>query len=437
MQLLIYTPRITPRIEYIFSTLLHAIGVQKFQTTQDVAFFNKSIDFKINYSSTLVDENILWIEPVTLLFEREIKEQKIDLFKWNETKAFFKTANGDLPFDIFAASFYLITRYEEYLPYKPDMYGRYAHENSIAFKEGFLNLPLVNIWLQQLTAELLKKFPFLNLSPSAFNLLPTYDIDIACSYLHKGWLRNAGGLIRSMVNGEWAIARQRIKVLSGIEKDPFDSYEWLDELHKKHQLRPIYFFLLAQQNKDYDKNILPGKKALQKLIRDHSSKYTVAIHPSWQSGDKPELLKEEIEILEKIIRKKINKSRQHYIRMTLPYTYRRLISAGITEDYSMGYGSINGFRASYCLPYKWYDLQKEEPTSLTIYPFCFMDANSYYEQHYTAQEALKEMEYYHKITKEVSGLLITIWHNHFLGTDKMFDGWREYRTVIQNHDLLD
>ena len=431
MQLLIYTPRITPRVEYIFSTLLTAIGVQEFQLTQDVEFYNNAAGYKINYSAAYADEEILWIEPADLLFEKEIKEQKTAVFPWNETKLFFKTVNGDLPFDIFAASFYLITRYEEYLPHKPDMYGRYAHENSLAFKEGFLNTPLVNIWLQQFVKLVLKKFPFLHLLPKTFHFLPTYDIDIAWSYLHKGWRRNAGGLVRAMVNREWATVKQRIKVLFGNEKDPFDSYEWLDELHKKNRLEPQYFFLLAQQNKDYDKNILSKKKALQKLIQQHCSKYAIGIHPSWQSGDKPGLLKEEIKILEKIIGKKVNKSRQHYIRMALPDTYQRLIAAGITEDYSMGYGSINGFRASYCLPYKWYDLKKNEATSLTLFPFCFMDANSYYEQHYTAEEGLNEMEQYYKITKEVNGLFVTIWHNHFLGTDKMFEGWQEYKTVIE------
>jgi hypothetical protein len=235
-----------------------------------------------------------------------------------------------------------------------------------------------------------------------------------------------------MMDGNWARVSERVNVLSGNQKDPFNSYEWLDELHKKYQLEPIYFPLLAQQNKDYDKNILPDKKLLQKLIEQLSSKYAVGIHPSWQSGDKPELLTEEIEILNRITDKTVEKSRQHYIRMTLPDTYRRLIAAGITEDYSMGYGSINGFRASYCLPYKWYDLKKEEITSLTIYPFCYMEANSYYEQHYSPKQALTELEHYYKKTKEVNGLLITIWHNHFLGTDKMFKGWREaYKTIIE------
>jgi hypothetical protein len=430
--LLVYTQNLSPRVDYIFSTLLHALGVSNYNLTDDKTFFIKFEQEKFNYSLQRITQDEFWIQPVALLFEKEIKEQTIDFFEWNKTKAFFRIFESDFPFDIFAASFYLITRYEEYLPHQLDFYGRYAHENSIAFKENFLKLPLVNIWLQHFATEIIKKFPSLHLMPPAFRFLPTYDIDIAWSYLHKGWLRNVGGLMRSMMEGEWAAASERINVLFGNQEDPFDSYLYLDELHEGHKLNAIYFFLAASKNKDYDKNILPRKKALQKLIRQTASKYRVGIHPSWQSGDNPELLKPEIEILEKIIGSKVTQSRQHYVRMTLPHTYRQLIAAGITEDYSMGYGSINGFRASYCLPYKWYDLQKEEITNLTIFPFCYMDANSFFEQHYASEEALAEMKHYYTTVKEVNGLLITIWHNNFLGTDRMFKGWRDiYRTMIK------
>lgn len=429
--MLIYIKHTSSRADYIFSILLPASGISNYQVTADKSLFKNTSGAKINYSEERITQEEFWIKSVNLLFEKNIKEQKTDVFEWNETKAFFKNCDSDFPFDIFAASFYLIARYEEYLPHKLDLYGRYAHENSLAFKENFLKLPLVNIWLQFFKKELLQKFPSLHLTSSSFRLLPTYDIDIAWSYQHKGWLRNIGGLIMSLTENEWAAANERINVLFGKYKDPFDSYEWLDKLHEEYQLKPLYFFLLANKNKDYDKNILPAKRALQKLIQRHSDKYSAAIHPSWQSGDKYDLLQKEIKTLEKITGKPVTQSRQHYIRMTLPSTYRRLIETGIREDYSMGYGSINGFRASYCLPFKWYDLQEEKSTSLSIYPFCFMDANSYYEQHETCEDALNEMNHYYEITKEVNGLLITICHNHFLGTDKMFEGWREaYRTTI-------
>ena len=97
----------------------------------------------------------------------------------------------------------------------------------------------------------------------------------------------------------------------------------------------------------------------------------------------------------------------------------------VTEDWSMGYGSINGFRASVATPFYWYDLEKEEQTHLLIYPFCFMDANSFFEQTQTAQEALEELLRYYKEVKNINGTLITIWHNTFLGTDKLYSGWRE------------
>ena len=432
MQLLVYTPGHSTRVEYIFSILLSSVGVSSYSITFDKTAFENSKDVKINYSKRRITEDEFWIKPVDLLFEKEIKPQAIECLEWNGTKAFFKTPESDFPFDIFAASFYLISRYEEYLPHRLDIYGRFAHENSLAFKERFLKLPLINIWLQQFTKELLKKFPSLHLSPPTFHFLPTYDIDIAWSYRNKGLSRNAGGLLRSMMEGEWSKVSERINVLFGNQKDPFESYQWLHELHKEYALQPLYFFLLAQENKDYDKNILPHKKSLQKLIQEHASTCVIGIHPSWQSGDRKELLRQEIEILEKITGVRTVKSRQHYIRMSLPDTYRRLIEAGIAEDYSMGYGSINGFRASYCLPYKWYDLEKEEPAPLTIYPFCYMDANSYYEQHYSAEEAVTEMEHYYRITRDVNGLLIMIWHNHFLGNDRMFEGWRDaYRTTIE------
>ena len=163
-----------------------------------------------------------------------------------------------------------------------------------------------------------------------------------------------------------------------------------------------------------------------KLIQQHAKKYSIGIHPSWQSGDKPALLKTEKEQLEAISETTVTKSRQHYIRFTLPGGYRQLLENGITDDYSMGYGTTNGFRASVASSFYWYDLQQNESTLLRIHPFCYMEANSFYQQKYTAAEAYEELMRYYSICKEVSGQLITIWHNNFLGTDPQFAGWRAF-----------
>ncbi|HKO81563.1 MAG TPA: polysaccharide deacetylase family protein, partial [Chitinophagaceae bacterium] len=260
---------------------------------------------------------------------------------------------------------------------------------------------------------------------SLFTFLPTYDIDIAWSYKHKGWWRSFGGLINSLIKGNWQQFNERRNVIKGKRKDPFDSYGWLHQLHEKHKLKPYYFFMVAGKKGKYDKNISPKQKALQELIHDHFIRYPVGIHPSWRSGDEHSLLEKEIDLLGTITGSKVSSSRQHYIRFELPETFRRLIKNNIQFDFSMGYGSINGFRASVASPFYWYDLEKENQTELMLFPFCYMEANSFYEQKYTAQQALDEMRHYYNTIKSVNGTFITIWHNQFLGSDKLYEGWKE------------
>ncbi|HEX7845810.1 MAG TPA: polysaccharide deacetylase family protein [Chitinophagaceae bacterium] len=428
--MLLFSHNISSRLRYVAGFIGKEIGIG-FQFSSDPGEYNSYDGPKINYSDNRISANECWIKPHALLFEKGIRPQKIDCFVSNEQKVFFKT-EGDLPFDVFAATFYLLSRYEEYLPHQKDMYGRYGYENSLAFKEQFLNKPLINSWLHEFSRVLMKVFPSLTTHHSPFTFLPTYDIDEAYSYKHKTSWRTFGGIAKTFLKGQWPAIAERMKVLNGSLKDPYDAFEWMDDLHQRFQLQPRYFFLMAQQTGKYDKNILPAEVAMQSLVKEHREKYQVGIHPSWQSGDDPSLVRKEKELLEEAIGEKITSSRQHFLRFDLPKTFRHLIETGIKEDHSMGYGTINGFRASVASPFYWYDLEKEEATDLLLYPFCFMDANSFYEQKHTPQQALEELRYYHNEVKAVNGTLVTLWHNTFLGTAKMFEGWKEvYEQFIE------
>lgn len=393
-------------------------------TTDENRFRASTENCKINYSTTSILETEIWLQPHHLLFEKGIRPVAIDIFEYNGTKAFFKTG-GAIPFDLFAAVFYLLSRYEEYLPHQKDNYGRFAHEASIAYKNNFLKTPLINIWLEGFRTILSQKDASRTTHHAPLTFLPTYDIDLAWSYNAKGFKRTAGRLLRNAAHGHLKKFRKRLRVLSNTEKDPFDAYDWLDDLHQKHNIKPLYFFLVAQQRGKYDKNPAPDNKLFQNLISNTAKKYFVGLHPSWQSGDDESLLQTEKEFLQTQSRQHITASRQHYIRFTLPQTFRRLITIGITNDYSMGYGSINGFRASVATPFYWYDLERDEETDLLLHPFCFMDANAYYEQQQSPEETWNELLHYFNTVKAVNGTLCVIWHNHFLGTDAAFYGWRE------------
>jgi uncharacterized protein DUF7033 len=427
---IVFSYTTSPRFQYILDFIgKEAIG-KPFQCITDIEIFRQYAGPKINYSKGRISGSEYRIQNTELLFEKGCEKHAIECFEINNYKAFFKT-EGDFPFDIFAASFYLLSRYEEYLPHKKDIYGRFAHENSLAFQENFLHLPLINIWIGEFIKSLRGKFPELTTHHSPFTFLPTYDIDEAYAYRYKQWWRKIGGLMKSVVNGQWSTVAERLKVLSGIKRDPFDSFDWMNQLHLQFNLQPIYFFLMATKTGTYDKNIHPSEKTMQHLIREHSDRYSIGIHPSWQSGDNPGKLKLEMLKLGHISGKQITSSRQHYIRFTLPQTYRQLIDLGIESDFSMGYGSINGFRASVASKFSWYDLEKEVETKLMVYPFCFMEANSFYEQKLSAEQAFAELKHYFDIVRSVNGTLITIWHNSFLGTAKQFRGWREiYKEFI-------
>ena len=418
--LLVYSDITSSRLQYTCDFIFKEQFGIDYKITIDSESFRNHAGAKINYSNSRM-EDAYTIKSQSLLFEQDIKEQTINCVDLNNYKAFFKTSDSDFPFDIFAAIFYLLSRYEEYLPHEKDMYGRFAHENSIAFKEGFLNKPVINIWLNDFSASLKTFFPALTFKINTFAFLPTYDIDIAYSFKHKGFIRNLGGFIKSP-------SLERLAVLAGLKKDPFDSFEFMDKLHNEFNLKPVYFFLVATSGSLYDKNISPYSNAMWQLIKRHAKKYRSGLHPSWRSNNNFSILLKEKKILETAGKMEVNISRQHYIKMSMPQTYQELIKAGIEADYSMGYGSINGFRASVASTFYWYDLTTEKTTSLQLYPFCYMDANSFYEQDLDAGQALEELQYYLNECKKVNGFFISIFHNNFLGTDKQFTGWKEMYT---------
>jgi hypothetical protein len=416
--ILFFTEHLSERVNYICHFIFkEQLGIE-YRITNDAEEAKQHAYPVICYTSAKLNSDAFHIKPQGLLTETGIKDQEIVCLNTKEYPTFFEQKHGDVSFDVLAAAFYLISRYEEYLPHQKDEYGRFSHTESTAFRNNFLHLPLVNIWITDLSVLLAKKFPELNFFKPAFKCVLTYDIDMAWSYKKKGIIRNLGGFL-------FKPSIQRWKVLLGMEKDPFDSFSFIDEMNRKSGTDVIYFMLMASRLSRFDKNISPEKKAMKQLINRIVKDYGMGLHPSWKSHKHPSLILKEKKKLEKIAERQVINSRQHYIKMSMPDTYRKLIEAGIQHDFSMGYGSINGFRASMAGSFFWYDLLAETTTSLRLFTFCFMDANSHYEQKSTPEASLKEIEHYLTICKKYNGLFIPVFHNNFLGTDENFKGWKE------------
>jgi hypothetical protein len=428
--LIVYAEHNSPRLQYILQTLFDSVGLKEWNLCFDHNTYIHCVgDAFINYSSQRIKAEEVHITPHSLLFENDINDISIECSEWNDIKIFFETS-GDLPFDIFAASFYLVTRYEEYLPFEADKFGRFPHTASIAYKEQFLDLPLINIWMKKFMEIMKFKFQNIIYSHPAFQFIPTYDIDIAYRY-KKNRLLNIGSFCKALIKFNFPDVKLQTNYWLRRTKDCYDIYDWLLKLHTGLKMRAIFFFLVSEKTSRIDRNVQLNK--MHSLIGEcESDNNEVGLHPSSQSSQENVLWKEK-KALELVTQQIIKKSRQHYILLRFPATYKQLIAAGIKEDYSMGYSTINGFRASFIHPFNWFDLSSNQATDLKIYPFCFMDAASFSNQKHSVTEAYTDLQRMYSSVKDVDGCMVIVMHNTLLTEEEKIKSWRTaYENFIRS-----
>jgi hypothetical protein len=367
---LVFVERKSNRLQYALTTLLtKSLGLD-FELTMDVEYFKSSNQLKINYSPLNLPA-VLQIVPHSILFDYGIKDYPIEVHSCEQYgKCFFNTSKLSVPFDLFGASFWLLTRYEEYLPHKIDKYQRFSYQSSLAYQHGFIEVPLINKWLNQLLVLLNVKTNPEYMNPNRYQFLSSIDIDNAYKYQYKGFVRSLAGVASDLLKNEELL--NRLRVLIKKERDPYDAYDFLIDTHKKSNVKTIYFFLIGDYGVN-DKNHAATNQKFQSLIKRLADYSMIGVHPSYGSKNKLQQLQVEISRLSKITHKTIRKSRQHYSILNFPSTYKQLLQASISEDFSMGYTNCNGFRASYCLPFNWYNLIEEKMTDLILYPYCISE----------------------------------------------------------------
>ena len=429
--MLVYVPAITNRLKYTLDLVLKDLVGIDFETTTDPDKFSFHTGPKLNYSTRLFGDE-LFFYATDLLFEKKIRKQDLSVFDWYDTKAFFAThPKYVIPFDPFAASFFMVSRYEEYLPFNADKFRRFDAAESLAFQKGFLNKPVVNIYAKKIRQIFKEHFPDITFREREYKYVSTIDIDNAWAYKEKGLIRTCGALLRSLTSLDLEGFIERLTVLAGKKKDPYDTYDHLSALQHKYNLKMIYFFLLGDYAEN-DKNVSVSSKKFQSLIKSVADYCDTGIHPSFESNQKPGRFRLELLRLQKIIKRDITKSRQHFLKLTFPGTYRHIIDADITDDYTMGFSGEIGFRGGICTTYYFYDLEREMETRLRIHPFAVMDATLRYYMKITPAEVMSYVGPIIKDIKAVNGTFITVWHNESISNRKPWEGWKDvYEEIIK------
>jgi hypothetical protein len=416
--ILIYANRITSRLEYTLDFVFKNRGIA-YLTTNHKASFEEFEGVKLNYSDQLFNKTTS-ITPISLLFTDDIPSFELS------KKLFFKTEClcFNEVIDPFASIFYVLSRMEEYHSKKTDSFGRFEGINSIQNQFGWLEQVICDRWSIDIIDFLKETANFqFSIPREETKILPTFDIDNAYAYKHKGLIRSSLSNFKDFFLGRSKRLLERQRVQAGLIKDPYDTYDKLIALKEKN-ISFKMFWLLGDFAK-FDRNISHRTIKHKKLIQRMSRYCDIGIHPSVKSNSYDFYLHNEIERLEFILNRKVVESRQHFLILKFPYTYQTLINQEITDDYTMCFSDLIGFRAGTARSFNWFDLSKNEVSNLVIHPIAFMDGTLNEYMKLSPEVAKKKIEVLFDEVRKFGGDFSFIWHNETIGDYGIWKGWSE------------
>lgn len=426
--LLIYTHKITPRLKYVFTHICTRIlGVKvKFTTAVDEFIVHDSI--KLSYTTKPLS-NEVFIKSHEVLFEQGISDLEVNIAEWDDTKCFFITGpKSALPYDIFAASFVLLSRYEEFLPHVKDAQGRFPASESWGYEYNFLRQPVIDIWAYKFKDAITERFPEFKWPHKEHRLQAIIDVEQAYDFYKVGIMRELGGIFKDIIHLQFSRIWMRIKVSLGLRKDPYDTFSWLINVQKNATHRFIFFFQVGDYS-TYTRNIRFNKSSFRELIKMVGDYAQIGLMFSKEALERSRQMKIEKNRIEAITNKPLNAVRCTSQMTSLPQHYRDMIHQEAENDYSMGYPDVLGFRAGTCTPFLFYDLDYESPMPLLLHPVCAQ--SGVFETHSLQERELnKELDNFIAMldeVKKVNGQFIFSFKNKsFTGKGDDEGQWKQF-----------
>jgi len=365
--LLIYLPKITTRADYVFKHICTRILGLTTEFTSTLDTFIAHPGPKFSYGKQPLG-NELFFQSQDLLFQQGFEDVEIHVRPWEDTIGFFSVSERSaLPFDIFAASFYLLSRYEEYLPHVKDELGRFPASESLAQKEGFLQSPVVDEWAYKLKDILAKQFPNLVFPERKFQVHNLVEAKRPFEFLQRGVVRTIIGFGSDLWKLKLGRFFLRIRVLLGLRKDPYDTFTWILN-NSRHSDASLTVFFLLGEGFSFREDFNTKRERFQRLVKYINDYVEVGLVFSFHSLYDYVKLKVEKDWLEDLTHRKLKSSFNDRQLVDLPNIYRRLIELEVERDYSLFYYDEIGFRGGTCTPFLFYDLDYEVKTPLVLQP---------------------------------------------------------------------
>jgi hypothetical protein len=318
--------------------------------------------------------------------------------------------------DIIASAFFLLSRYEEYVGRDVrDGHGRFPGKASLPFRAGFLNRPVVDEygqllrkWLREVRIELPEPAPDFN------RIFLTVDVDVPFLY------RTIKGLARGLLSPGKQIAALKSYFI-GRRHDPACTFPWMAEQNRTLTGLPcceqIYFFKSGGKTSEDKPFYNLRSKDMQSLFAFcKTHRIQTGLHASYHAGLHPDAIEGEKEALEKATRSVVTCNRHHFLTCREPEDFRFLSACGITDDFTMGYADVSGFRLGTCRSVLWINPADRKVYPLTLHPLTIMDCTLAWEKYMNLSfdEAVDYCTGLIDQTRKHHGDLTLLWHNHYL-----------------------
>ena len=396
------------KISFLYSPDPKSDFVLDSKDMQTVIIKNKFFS-RFNFESEYINKTAL---PKSIKYwtDSSLNLEKLPVL-YGENKITADQNQYTLHADLIASTYFMLSRWEETVDDQKDEHGRSAGKNTVAYKYEFLHRPIVNeyadlVWKVLTLAGFEGKRKNHN-----YTAVITHDIDQPFQW--PSWKINikhlAGDLLKRRDFNMFVSdikSLYRTTILG--KKDPFDHHDYLISLANEHGYKANFNLIISSQSK-YDQSLPVSDPRLAALINKiESNGHIIGYHPGYNVYKDEMLFKKELNQLQSIVSQKIVSGRQHYLRFSVPDTWRIWDAAGLEWESSMGYSDLPGFRCGTCYPYSVFDCIERKKLKLKEKPLILMDATLV---HYLKSADMPSMHLLKEECKKHGGEWLTIFHN--------------------------
>ncbi|MFC1751843.1 polysaccharide deacetylase family protein [Thermoproteota archaeon] len=316
--------------------------------------------------------------------------------------------------DIIASSFFMLTRWEEYVNQVRDKHNRFPGLESLAYKHGFLHRPIVNEYVEMLWNMLVFLGYKGQRKTRSFEFFATHDVDrLRLFESPYRFLKVFGGHLvkRRNVSAAYHHVKQYMGVLSGTASDPFDTFDWLMQISESHNIQSRFYFMAGGTSR-YDPCYSLTCSACQSLIEKIKKRgHVIGFHPSYNAYRNPELFGSEKCKVESAINCPVFEGRHHYMRFEAPVTWQIWQDHDLKVDSTVYYPDKEGFRCGVCYEFPAFNFLSRKQLDLIERPLIVMEGSFLDYQAYLLGEMGEKIKQLMDKVKQYSGMFVLLWHN--------------------------